>query len=65
MNKEVDKNDSAGYGAHTIDIAAPGKEIYSTYAGNKYGYATGTSMATRAVTGAVGTLMLTQRWRCF
>lgn len=36
-----------------VDIAAPGKDIFSTLPGNAYGYKSGTSMATPMVTGAI------------
>jgi len=41
-----------------VDAYAPGVEIYSTLPGNKYGYMSGTSMATAYVT-AVAALILT------
>ncbi|HET6989717.1 MAG TPA: S8/S53 family peptidase [Bacteroidia bacterium] len=44
---------SAGYGATTIDIGAPGTQITSTIPGNSYGSLTGTSMASPHVAGAV------------
>lgn len=61
---------SAGFGRRTIDLAAPGDEIFSTMPDKlpptfpvpleeddpKYGRMTGTSMATPHVTGAVGFL---------
>lgn len=43
----------AGYGSTSIDLGAPGTSILSTVPGNNYGEATGTSMATPQVTGAV------------
>ncbi len=50
-----DRNDkvlpSSNYGARTVDIAAPGKNIFSTLPGGQYGYLTGTSQATAVVTG--------------
>ncbi|MBO1511775.1 S8 family peptidase [Metabacillus bambusae] len=35
----------------TLEVTAPGDEIYSTYLGNEYQYMSGTSMATPYVTG--------------
>ena len=44
--------DFSNYGAD-VDLIAPGKCIYSTLPGNRYGYISGTSMAAPHVTGAV------------
>lgn len=44
---------SANYGVLTVDIAAPGENIYSTLPGNYYGHMTGTSQATPYVTGTI------------
>ena len=53
----TDQNDNlasfSNYGATTVDIAAPGVNIYSTLPGNAYGSYSGTSMATPHVTGAL------------
>ena len=49
-NKQV--LDSSNYGEFSVDLAAPGKQIYSTLPGGAYGYMTGTSQATAVVTGA-------------
>ncbi|MDY0103344.1 MAG: S8 family peptidase [Lentimicrobium sp.] len=43
----------AGYGLHTIDLAAPGTNIYSSRPGNIYGNKTGTSMSSPHVSGSI------------
>jgi hypothetical protein len=43
----------SNYGAATVDIGAPGADIYSTVPQNQYASWNGTSMATAYVTGAV------------
>ncbi|PCH94413.1 MAG: hypothetical protein COB85_05645 [Bacteroidetes bacterium] len=47
------KNNGAAYGLTTIDLGAPGTDIWSTEPGDTYGQLTGTSMATPHVAGAV------------
>ncbi len=42
----------SNYGAETVDLFAPGEDIYATLPGNKYGYLSGTSMAAPIVSGA-------------
>ncbi|MGE5086672.1 MAG: S8 family peptidase [Bacillota bacterium] len=49
---------SSNYGAKSVDIAAPGKNIYSSLPNNQYGLMTGTSQATAWVTGLAASLML-------
>lgn len=47
------KQNSAGYGIASIDIGAPGTNIYSTESFQQYGSSTGTSLATPHVAGAI------------
>ena len=44
----------SNYGKETVDLAAPGSSIYSTVPGGRYGYKSGTSMATPHVAGVAG-----------
>ncbi len=57
-NDQADRRIYAGYGKTTIDIAAPGKNVFSTVPGNDYGELTGTSMSTPHVTGAISLMHL-------
>jgi len=50
------KNNDAAYGLTTIDLGAPGTNVYSTDLSNSYSYKSGTSMACPQVTGAIGFL---------
>ena len=56
-----DQNDTlpswANYGATTVDLAAPGDEIYSTLRNGTYGYVNGGSMASPQVAGAAALLL--------
>jgi len=46
----------SNYGSQSVDICAPGSDIYSTLPKNKYGKNSGTSFAAPLVTGAVSLL---------
>lgn len=48
----------SNYGRKTVDLGAPGKNIYSTLPNGEFGYMTGTSQATAWVTGAAALLQV-------
>ncbi len=47
-------SDFSNYGTKSVDIVAPGEMIYSTLPGDRYGFKSGTSMATPIVTSILG-----------
>jgi subtilisin family serine protease len=47
----------SNYGANTVDLAAPGANIYSTLRGGTYGYISGTSMSAAEVSGAAALIL--------
>ena len=49
----------SNYGKNTVDVFAPGSQIYSTYPKNTYEFAQGTSMASPLVAG-VAALIFSQ-----
>ena len=61
LNPQLRVLTSSNYGIHTVDIAAPGENIYSTLPGGQYGTMTGTSQATAFVSGVAALLMAHNR----
>lgn len=58
VNKdEIKVLPTSNYGVRTVDIAAPGENIYSTLPGGSFGLMTGTSQATAFVTGVACLVM--------
>lgn len=51
INPQLQVLPSSNYGVHTVHVAAPGEDIYSTLPGNTFGTLTGTSQATAFATG--------------
>lgn len=49
--------EDANYGKKNIDVAAPGENIYAALPNNRFGYMTGTSMATAMTTGVVALML--------
>jgi thermitase len=47
----------ANYGPNTVDLAAPGNNIYSTLRNDTYGYVKGSSMASAEVSGAAALIL--------
>lgn len=56
VNKS-DVKSSSGYGATTIDLAAPGSLVYSTVTNDGFNYQSGTSMATPHITGTIALML--------
>jgi subtilisin family serine protease len=58
-NIQNDLLKSSNWGKNSVDVAAPGENIYSTLPNGRFGYMSGTSQATAFVTG-IATLLLSQ-----
>ena len=61
VQKDTNVLASSNYGMRTVDLAAPGENIYSTLPGGGFGYMTGTSQATAFVTGVAALIMAHNR----
>lgn len=62
VNKEETKVlSSSNYGVRTVDLAAPGENIYSALPNNSFGLMTGTSQATAFVSGVAALVMAHNR----
>lgn len=57
IDKEQNVLSTSNWGANSVDLAAPGNDIYSTLPGGKYGTSTGTSQATAFVSGVAALIM--------
>lgn len=57
LQKDGGLTNFSNYGKNTVDIAAPGKLIYSTLPNNRYGFLSGTSQATAFVTGQLAAVV--------
>lgn len=53
---EEDERTFSGYGLTTIDVGAPGEDVYTTRINNNYGSTSGTSFASPLTAGVIGLL---------
>lgn len=60
INQNGTLDEDSNYGVSTVDIAAPGEDIYSTLVGGGYGYSSGSSMAAPHVAGLAAMIYASQ-----
>ncbi|WP_368292719.1 kelch repeat-containing protein [Dehalobacter sp. TBBPA1] len=57
LNQSGNLSHFSNYGNSSVDVAAPGENIYSTLSGNTYGQSSGTSQAAAFVTGEAALIL--------
>lgn len=57
VEKNGDWVSFSNYGSKTVDIAAPGRNVFSTLPQNKFGYMSGTSQSTAFVSGRLASII--------